>query len=326
VTATATATATATVGSLSTDTTVLTTRPRYEGANICNWIGFKHINYLVEEAVLGHFREHGHSAGGLYERHGLGVDIVHLDTKIKHSFHIDDLVTATVRPVGVEEAQLRLLVELRVDRDGPVLAARARVGVSLRLDPRGLRTEPVPDDLAPIAVDRLGRPGVPVVPGDDPLSGLLAGHNGFGWVARMPYYYCHFTERVQMSGYLRQMETALDLFMADRGASIKRMLDEQNWIPIVPHSSITLLDEAVMEDDLYTVFVVENILKRLTFTARMDCYVLREGQLVQTATGRITHGWAAIEDRATVALVPFDDRLTRVLTGAPAGTGAGQSG
>ena len=31
-------------------------RPRYEGANICTWIGFKHVNYLVEEAVLAHFR------------------------------------------------------------------------------------------------------------------------------------------------------------------------------------------------------------------------------------------------------------------------------
>ena len=34
-------------------------RPRYEGSNICTWIGFKHVNYLVEEAVLEHFRQLG---------------------------------------------------------------------------------------------------------------------------------------------------------------------------------------------------------------------------------------------------------------------------
>jgi acyl-CoA thioesterase FadM len=315
-----TATVTATRSALFTDPTVLSTRPRYEGSNICTWIGFKHVNYLVEEAVLNHFREHGQPVGRLYERCGLGVDLVQLDTRILHAFHLDDLVTATVRPVGIEDAKLHLGVDLTVDRDGPVRAARAKVGVSLRLDPRGWPAEPVADDLAPIAVARLGRPAAPLVPGDDPLSSLLAGRNGFGWVARVPYFHCHFTERVQMSGYLRQLEEAFDLFAADRGVSVKRMLDERNWIPFVPHSSITFLDEARMEEDLYTVFVVENVFKRLTFTARMDCYVLRDGQLVPTATGRITHGWAVIESRRDWSLVPLDDRLVRAVTG---GSGEG---
>jgi acyl-CoA thioesterase FadM len=135
---------------------------------------------------------------------------------------------------------------------------------------------------------------------------------------------------MQMSGYLRQLEEALDLFMADRGASIKRMLDEQNWIPVVHRSSVTVLDEAGMEEDLYTVFVVENVFKRLTFTARMDCHVLRDGRLVPTATARITHGWAAIENRGDWSLVSYDDRLMGVLTGesAPTGTprGSGPDG
>ena len=56
--------------------TTATLRPRYEGSNISTWIGFKHINYLVEEAVLEHFRASGLPARGLYEAHGLGLDIV----------------------------------------------------------------------------------------------------------------------------------------------------------------------------------------------------------------------------------------------------------
>jgi acyl-CoA thioesterase FadM len=312
---TASATAPATAGPLSTDPTVLDLRPRYEGTNIGTWIGFKHINYLVEEAVLGHFRAHGHPAGAVYERYGLCVDLVHLDTKIAHALRIDDLVTATVRPVGVDDGQLRLAVELTVDRAGATRAARARVGVSLRYDPRGWPAEPVPAALATIVVERLGRPATPIAAGDDPLSTLLAGRNGFGWVARTPYYHCHFTERVQMSGYLRQLEAAFDLFMADRGVSVQRMLDERNWIPFVPHSSVTFLDEARMEEDLYTVFVVEDIFKRFTFSARMDCYVLRDGRLVPTATGRITHGWAVLASRSDWGLVSFDDEILRALSG-----------
>ncbi|HKS98286.1 MAG TPA: thioesterase, partial [Rugosimonospora sp.] len=107
---------TAMVSPLCAGTTVPDLRPRYEGANISTWIGFKHINYLVEEAVLGHFRECGHPAGALYQRHGLCLDIVELDTKIMHALQLDDVITATVRAVGVADGRLRLAVELTADR------------------------------------------------------------------------------------------------------------------------------------------------------------------------------------------------------------------
>ena len=83
----------------------------------------------------------------------------------------------------------------------------------------------------------------------------------------------------------------------------------------MPKSRITFLGEANMEETLYTVFTVEEVFKRYTFTARMDCYVLRDGELVPTATGRITHGWAVIENRKDWSLVDFDDRLIGAITG-----------
>lgn len=306
-------------------------RPRYEGSNICTWIGFKHVNYLVEEAVLDHFRQWGFPAGELYERYGLCVDITDLDTKILSAFHIDDVADATVRQVprctDTTGGPLRLNVELTVVRDGePVRAVRSKVAVSLRLDPHGWDAEQPPAELAAHVVGQLGATAEPVPYDGDPLDTLTAGRNAFAWAWRMPYFYCHFTERVQMSGYLRQMEEILDLFVEDRGASIKTLLDEQNWIPVVPHSRITFLGEAKMEEELITVFTVERIFKRHTFTARMDCYVARDGVLVPTATGQITHGWAVIENRRDWSLVEFDDRLIGALTG-KAGTlnGRGRS-
>ncbi|GAB7188277.1 hypothetical protein ATKI12_8108 [Kitasatospora sp. Ki12] len=302
-------------------------RPRYEGSNICTWIGFKHVNYMVEEAVYDHFRQQGHPAGELYERFGLGTDITRIDTKILTAFHIDDLATATVRPTGVTERGAGFTVELTVERDGEtVRAVVSKVAVQLRLDPRGHAVEPAPAALAPFVVDRLGATAgakataaavepVTVDADGDPLAALTAGSNSFGWAWRMPYFYCHFTERVQMSGYLRQMEEVVDLFLEDRGVSIKTLLDEQDWIPVVPHSVIEILDEARMEETLYTVYTVENVFKRFTYTARMDCYVLRDGELVKTATGKITHGWAVIENRRDWTLVDFDDRLLNGING-----------
>ncbi|MGW7362911.1 alpha/beta fold hydrolase [Streptomyces sp. NPDC054841] len=305
--------------------TTVEIRPRYEGSNICTWIGFKHVNYVVEEAVLDHLRQRGFPAGMLYERYGLCVDITDLSTKIMTAYHIDDIASATVRQVPGKGPELRFAVELTVEREGkPVKAAGAKVAVSFRLDPRGGEAEPAPAELAPHVVDRLGTGAEPIPVTGEPLDQLISGSNAFAWAWRMPYFYCHFTERVQMSGYLRQMEEVLDLFLEDRGVSIKRLLDEQDWIPVVPKSRITILDEAKMEEELYTVFTVEDVFKRFTFTARMDCYVQRDGKLIKTATGRITHGWAVIDDnRRDWSVVNFDDRLTNALHG-KGGTATGR--
>ncbi|MFR9731950.1 hypothetical protein ACL03H_22195 [Saccharopolyspora sp. MS10] len=307
------------------DATRTELRPRYEGSNICTWIGFKHVNYMVEEAVLDHLRQRGFPAGGLYERFGLCTDIAAIDTKILTAFHIDDLAVAEVRQVDGSGPGMSFEVEMTVRRAELIKAVTAKVSVAFRSDDRGLPVEPVPAELAAHVVAELGRPAEAVEVGDrDPVELLTEGANAFGWVWRMPYFYCHFTERVQMSGYLRQMEEVVDLFLADRGVSIKKLLDEQDWIPVVPHSRIELLGEARMEEELYTIFTVERVFKRLTYTARMDCYVLRDGVLVPTATGRITHGYAVIDNRRDWSLVDFDDQMLAALgggRGAAAGRG-----
>ncbi|WP_262700347.1 MULTISPECIES: thioesterase family protein [Streptomyces] len=312
-------------------------RPRYEGSNICTWIGFKHVNYLIEEAVLEHFRSAGMPARALFEDYGLGLDLVGLDTRILHALHMDDLVETRVEPATKDtDDVLRFRVTLTLERGGQrVKAATSKVAVSLRrgdfLAPEG---EP-PAELARFVVSRLGtgqaQSPPAAVPADDRalslgrgttgadpvLDQLTAGENAFGWKWRIPYPYCHFSERIQMSGYLRQMEEVVDLFLADRGISIKQLLEDRKWIPVVPHSAIHVLDEALMEEDLYTVYTVEDVFKDFTYTSRMDCYVVREGRLVRTATGTITHGYAEIESRHDWSLVTFDDRVLRALGGEP---------
>jgi acyl-CoA thioesterase FadM len=308
-------------------------RPRYEGSNICTWIGFKHVNYLVEEAVLDHFRQSGTPARRLYEDDGLCVEFVTMDTRIGSAVHMDDDVTATVTPQPAQKTggELGFAVTLTVEREGKTIkAASSKVRVVLRTDQRGGPAPQPPAELAPFVVEAIDRPdpsGLPIPAanplalgrggaGVDPvLAELTKGQNAFAWRWRIPYPYCHFTERLQLSGYLRQMEEVVDLFLADRKVSIKTLLEEQNWIPVVPRSSIDLIDEALMEEDLYTVFTVEEVFKGVTYTARMDCYVLREGALVRTATGRITHGYAVIENRRDWSLVDFDERMLTALKG-----------
>lgn len=305
-------------------------KPGYEGSNIGSWIGFKHINYLAENAVLEHFLSAGYSVRSLYERYGLCLEIVDLDTRINTAFHLDDLVEATVTPVPADSSdELLLKVILRLARvSRPRNAALSAIRVQLRRDGYGRTSAGTPAELCPLAVGRIRRstafsmpiPLLSAICGSDrepdQLVAELSGRgNTFVLRSRIPYPYCHFTERMKMSGYLRHMEQVVDLFLADRGVSIKSLLDEQRWIPVVPRSHISILDEAIMEEDMYTVLTVERIFKRFTFTARMDTYVLRGGELLRTAAGRITHGYAAIESRRDFGVVEFDDRLLTALRG-----------
>ncbi|MBH5335062.1 hypothetical protein IHE55_09745 [Streptomyces pactum] len=325
------------------DTTVVRLRPRFEGSNICTWIGFKHINYLVEEAVLVHFDRAGLSSRQLYAEYGLACEFTGMDTRILHAFHLDDQVEAEVAPArfrGQTEDALTFKVTLRVDRGGGVLkAATSKVRLSLRTDATVEAAPETPGPLRPFTVDRLGADLPPVADpapeqtaaaeralaagGDEAavLAALTQGRNAYAWKWHITYPYCHFTERLQLSGYLRLMEEAKDRFVRDRGISIKTLLDERKWIPACPASAVRILDEALMEEDLYTVYTVEQVFKDLTYTSRMDNYVVRDGRLRLVQSGTVTHGYAEITGRRDWSLVPFDQRVLDALHGTAGSTG-----
>jgi acyl-CoA thioesterase FadM len=306
--------------------TMSTLRPRFEGSNICTWIGFKHVNYLVEEAVLDHFRQVWAGPRTLFEEYGVGLDVTDIDTRILHALHSDDEVTATVSAGKPVLGKLSLKVVIEVARPGGVVkAVSSKVSVVLRRDDRhpSVPPSPLPAGLAEFAVDQigtgelvtlpagpLGRPaGRGSVSQDVPAELRKGDGPAIAWSWRIPYFYCHHTVRLQMSGLLRQMEEVVDLFLQERGVSIRTLLDEQDWIPVVPHSRISMIGEALMEEELITVFEVESVFKDATYTARMDCYAVRAEGLVKVATGVITHGYALIDGRTAWALVAFDERM-----------------
>ncbi|MGW0206002.1 hypothetical protein ACWDZ8_09290 [Streptomyces sp. NPDC003233] len=324
-----------------TETTTVSLTPGYEGANIGTYIGFKHVNYLVEKAVIEHFRRQGLPVGRLYERYGLGFDLTELEARLRGGLFVDDEAALEVKPVtGDDDTAFRFKVAITVLRDGkPKKIVTASAAAVLRRDEDDRRLPgrvPAPAVLDRFTVTALGTPepgeAVPTTGGDrlpsggtvdrDPvLDQLLAGRNGYGWKFRIPYPYVHFFSRMHMSAYLRQMEEAKHRFVDARGISIGAQLAERNWIPAVTHSRIEILGEALLEEDLYTVYTVESIFKNLLYTARMDCYVVRDGRLVQVATGVITHGYGIVENGNEARVVSWDDRVDRRLKGLP-GEGA----
>ncbi|MEC3979484.1 thioesterase family protein [Amycolatopsis sp. H20-H5] len=322
------------IQALLTEPSSVTLRPSYEGGNINTAIGFKCVNNLLEAAVLDHFRAAGLGATELYLTHGVNFDVVGVETRLHTVLTLDDDVVLEVTPkIRDKDDELVFSVTATVQRDGaPKKAVSSKQKVLLRRDTNVLDPAPLPDALSRFVVARIATAEpteLSATPSDDfygavhrgetadtdpVLAEIMGDSNAFGWKWRIPYYYCHFTERMQMSGYLRQMEEAKHLFVASRGISIKRMLNERGWIPVVTQCKLRFTDEAIMEEDLYTVYTVESVFKDMLYTSRVDYYVVRDGKLVQTATGSITHGYCHKESaEAEWQMMVFDDEVRRAL-------------
>lgn len=313
--------------------TTYTTYPRFEGSNISTWIGFKHVMYMMEEALLQHFRENGYAPQRLYEEYGLCFEIVDAAARILHAVHMDDRVFIEVNSLdSSDQKELRHKIEAFVEKDDKRLkVASSKTRVLLRRDSQAAAKNTIPQLLERFSHNDIHRPekdahlpttlttsrSAEFETSDADIVKRLtsAESNAFVWRWRVPYFYCHFTERLQHSGYLRLMEEVVDLFLASRGLSIRTMLDTRHWIPVVPSAQVEILREAFMEETLYTVYHVEDIFKGLTYTARMECYVLRNNELVHTATGRIVHGYAKILGPSEWELISFDEATIAALRG-----------
>jgi acyl-CoA thioesterase FadM len=305
-------------------------RPGFEGANIHTWIGFKHFMYQLEEAALEHCRQRGLSPQQLFQDYGLCLETVGARVRLMHTLHMDDRVEIEVRPDPRLTAVLGLVVDMFVERGlDRQKALTGKVQLLLRTDSGEATPANCPSDLAALTYPAINRmttqapPPIALPPGSSATAAeqllpdlLRAAHgNAFVWAFRIPYFYCHYTRRLHYSGYVRLMEEVVDRFLADRGISIRTMLDQRNWIPVVSDARIEILREALMEETVYTVFTLEDIVKAISYTARVDWYVFRAGQLLRTATGRISHGYVGIKGRSGGQLVTFDEATIAALRG-----------
>ncbi|MET8307401.1 thioesterase family protein [Micromonospora sp. NPDC005173] len=288
----------------------LSARPGFEGANIRTWIGFKHFAYLVEQGVLRWFREHGHGPGRLYHEHGVGLSIRDCSLLLPAVLDVDDEASVVATPA----ANGRFAVRMSVRRDADVTVCRARVRVALVREADVPHRAPLPAELSGLVEEpAAGEPGVAA--GTDPAETLRAVGAGFVWPWRVPYFYCQYSQRMQHSGYVRLLEEVVDRYLADRGVSVGRMLRERGWIPVVSRARIEVLGDAHLDEPMWITFTVTDVLKDVTYDARMDCHVLRAGRLVRVATASILHGYAVSRGPEAGRLATLDPDTVAALTG-----------
>ncbi|MCP2235320.1 thioesterase family protein [Prauserella halophila] len=308
-----------------TEATTLEATPSYEGANIRTWIGFKHFMYLVEAAVLEHFRDNELGARELYHRHGVGLEIVDSSVQLPHVLEVDDDLEVVVEPATRQKPGHGAAFTARIlirKSDDKVLALKGKVRVALIAEKDAPASEPAPSAVSGLVLDEVAaladadETALPISDGQDAADVLAPqGSGAYLWSWRAPYFYCHYSDRVQHSAYVRAMEEVVDHFLHDRGLGVGKMLEERAWIPVVSRARVRLTADAHMEEIVHTVFTVQDFIKDMSYTATFDCYVRRGDRLVRTATGTIMHGYAISrgEKAGTVALL--DEDTKKALTG-----------
>jgi acyl-CoA thioesterase FadM len=280
------------------------TRPRYEGANIRTWIGFKHFLYLVEEAVLQWFREFGVGPQRLYHEHGYGLEVIESSAQLPSVLEIDDPVAVELTPTAPGRFGVRVLVE-RAGRESVALRGRVRVALVRERGPTG--AVPLPEPLVSLAVDGVAEAHGPEEARPAPSVGT------FVWPWRARYFHCHYSNRVQHSAYVRALEEVVDRFLESRGVSVRRLLEERDWIPVVSRVRVTLLADAEIDDLIETRFQVRDVLKRTAYDGTMECSVTRGAERVRVARADILHGYAIARGERAGTLAELDDDVIAAL-------------
>ncbi|MCX5049439.1 MULTISPECIES: alpha/beta fold hydrolase [unclassified Streptomyces] len=299
-------------------------QPRYEGANIRTWIGFKHFMYLVEESVLQYFADRGVDARTLYHTYGLGLEIVDSSVQLPVALEVGEQVYATVVSAKAKPGQgAPFTVTLTVERAGQTVSVlKGKVRAALVTVKDGSGTEPVPGFLEPYvvpevaALNNAAAGSLPIAEGQE-VADVLApeGSGAYLWDWRAPYFYCHFSDRLQHSAYIRTLEEVVDRFLHDRGLAIGRLLEERGWIPVVSRARVQVLSDIFMEETVHTVFRVDEILRDTMYTARMDCYVRRGDRLERAATATIMHGYAISRGEQAGTVAVLDEQTQAALLG-----------
>lgn len=305
----------------------IVTHPRYEGANIRTWIGFKHFMYLVEEAILEYFRERGHGVQSMFHEHGLGLEILDCSAQLPRALEIDDDVTVRVTsaPRQRDGRGAAFVAEITTSPEGkPVTALRAKIRVALIREDDVPAECAVPEILRSYVADSLDEvtdphDSLPIRPDQSPADVLTpTGSGAYLWSWRAPYYYCHFSDRVQHSAFVRTLESVVDRFLHDRDLSIGHLMRDRAWIPVVSRARVRLHAPAHMEETIHTVFRVDDILLNTTYTATMECWVQRADHLVLVASGTIMHGYAISRGEHAGTVARLDEATQSALLGVSA--------
>lgn len=294
-------------------------RPQNEGANIENYIGFKHLTYLMEETIINYFREKYLSPNQLLRMFGVKFYIKSLKIDILKAVNIDDeIVMKIFSPNEYPTNRFKIKAsdnsgilffkgELVVCIDKPIKDAEFHlVSKNFRYLLKEMVEKEATDNNIELPINNSNPIQI--------LKEYKSFNSAFIFSKRIPYYYCNYTDELHHSGYERIIEEAVDLFLEERGMSIRTMLNSKRWIPVVSKSQIEIKHKIKLEDTIYIAFSVKNIVLNSIYEADIYFFKQYNNKLIEVANGSITHGYSCIKNPETPELVIFDELTLKKLS------------
>lgn len=284
----------------------ITMRPSFEGANIRSWIGFKHFEYMMCDAVSELLSRQGFGQRDLVLS-GVRANVVGSRSALTHVIECGDEVGIALHDARrVEEGLVALDAEIFNKRAGQ----RSLKGTYL-VAVEDIAEEGLVGDLTAAAVLESFPEGV-LKGSKTPRPGRFAADKGLfdtsffvEWT--VPYYYCEASRFLSYRGHIRSLESVVDDYLADVGLLIPDLLADRAMIPVVSRYSIRVHADVPMGARVVTHFHVDDVLGGAVFNASFaTIFTDVAGRRVVAANGVIQHGYAISrgEGAGTMATMP----------------------
>ena len=289
----------------------ISTRPSSEGANIRSWIGFKHFEYIIGEAISMLLAERGFDERSL-ALSGVRAHVVGARAALTHVIECGDDVGVVLRDARrIDTDLLAVDAEIFNNRAGQ----RSLKGTYL-VKVEDLVEDGLEGDLTASTVLTSFEKGI-LKSSKAPRQGSFATDDGprlfdeaFSTVWTVPYYYCESSRFLSYRGHIRSLEGVVDDYLASVGLFIPDLLAARAMIPVVSRYSVNVMGDVPMGAVATTYFHVDDILGNAVFDASFaTTFVDEAGKRVVAATGVIQHGYAVSRGDGAGTMATMDAEI-----------------
>lgn len=296
----------------------LTVRLQPRLSDACFWtiVNLTGVVGLGQAAVRHWFCGRDMGPQRLREDYGLAFRVVRSQARLAHFVGLDDEVIATV----TERRPGAFSVELTVDRDGSTVAAMTgQYDVVLTRDSTPGVSVPgrflslVSDDVAHSSPNP-GGSGISLPIAGSPEETLAAAYpRASRWELQIPLNYCCHARWLTHEACLTIFEDADSRFRREHEITVARIAVEHEQTVAAAAVRHALITPAYIDEQLYVCYRPTDVFRSRGYDVRMDCFIERDGLLVQAASTRVTYACARLHDRTPVELCEFHPSVVNVL-------------
>lgn len=267
------------------------TKASREGANIRTWIGFKHFEYVVSDAIAEMLASIGFSSRTL-ALSGVRAHVIGSKASLSNVIECGDDITVVLDSERVVDEHhlafdatiINESVKNRALKGTYVVKVESFIedGLTGSVTPADVMGSFAAGELKNSARPRRGSLADGVADAEDVFA--------VNWI--VPYYYCDSSRYLAYRGHVRAIESVVDDYLTHVGLFIPEILRTRAWIPVVSRYSIDVARDVEMGTVVTTRFRVDEVLGDLAFNGSWSITAPVDGGDQVVASGVIQHGYA----------------------------------